>query len=131
MSSFRCGCGNTITDITDFLPYKAYFLPDQDIDDALAKTMEEVAEFIEARERGEQEQYLKEQGLFPHTSTVKDILYHSFSHPTFEFGRSMYECEECGRIWMRARPDKNMLVSYLPESDSRGILRHEGVAPDE
>ena len=131
MSSFRCTCGNVITDITDDLPYKAYFLPDQDIDDALDNTMKEVAQFIEARECGEQDRYLREHGQISHVSTLKDVLRHLFSHPTFNFGRTLYECEECGRIWMQAGPDKNMLVPYLPESASRGILRHEGAAPDE
>jgi hypothetical protein len=85
MSSFRCTCGNVITDVTDNLPNKAYFLPDQDIDDALDNTTEEVAQFIEARERGEQERYLKEHGQIPRVSTLKDVLRHLFSHPHLQF----------------------------------------------
>jgi hypothetical protein len=48
-------------------------------------------------------------------------------------GRIMYECEWCGRIWMRARPGKHEWVSYAPEGPRPriGILSHEGVAPQE
>jgi hypothetical protein len=129
MSKFGCVCGHSMSDITDNLPYKASFLPDEDTNHALDNVMEEVASLIHARERGEQAEYLTEQALFLPNPTLRDILYHAFSHPTFEFGRTMYECERCGRIWMQAVPEKNEWVSYLPESARRGILRHQGAAP--
>lgn len=89
-------------------------------------------EFIEARERGEQEQYLKEQGaIFLHEQALHDMLFNLFTHPTLHLGRDMYECEACGRIWLQARPDKNDLVSYQPESTRKGILSHEGAISDE
>lgn len=127
---FRCKCGQVVSDTTDDLPYKAYFLPDEEINYALNNVMEKVAAFIEARERGEQEQYLKEQAIFLREPTLKNLLYHHFSPPTFEFGRTMYECDECGRMWMKTHWDRGELVSYHPESASRGILSHQGATPD-
>jgi hypothetical protein len=132
MSHLVCNCVYSISDITDFLPYKAYFLPDEDTNESMDKVLAEVAEFIEARERGEQERYERKRLSIPLSEhALRTTLFHLFSHPISEFGRWMYECEGCGRIWMQARPERNDWVSYLPESARRGVLRHEGAAPDE
>ena len=112
-------------DVTDNLPNKAYFLPDEDVSHALDALWAGVAEFIEARERGEQEQYLTyNAGVFRDLS-VRDLLHQLFLSPTVEFGRRMYECEHCGRIMLQAVPDKDDWVYYYPESTKRGILSHE------
>jgi hypothetical protein len=49
----------------------------------------------------------------------------------YDVERTVYECENCGRLWIQAMPHTNTWVSYLPESATRGILRHGGVAIDE
>lgn len=46
VSHMRCICGFRIVDITDNLPYKAWFLPDEDVDHALDDLLKRVAEFI-------------------------------------------------------------------------------------
>lgn len=132
MSHLHCTCGYSISDITDNLPWKASFLPDEDTGHALDDVMTRVAQFIEARERGQEDEYLREQlGYVLPEHSLRDLLYNVFIHPTFEFGRTMYECDNCGRIWMQAVPDKNQWVSYMAESTARGVLRHEGAASDE
>jgi hypothetical protein len=62
--------------------------------------------------------------------TLREVLYNHIGHPTFHFGRWMYECKNCGRIWMEAAPGSAKLVSYQPESARRGILRHQGADPE-
>jgi hypothetical protein len=123
---YGCTCGDEMAwDVTDNLPNKAYFLPDEDVGHALDALWAGVAEFIEARERGEQEQYLTyNAGVFRNLS-VRDLLHQLFLSPTVEFGRRMYECEHCGRIMLQAVPDKDDWVYYYPESTKRGILSHE------
>ena len=82
MTQFGCICGHQLSDITDFLPYKAHLIPDEDWD------------------------------------TDQDVDSH-------DAARTVYECENCGRLWIQAAPK---WVSYLPESAVRGILRHKGMA---
>lgn len=124
---YGCTCGHEMAwDVTDNLPNKAYFLPDEDVSHALDALWAGVAEFIEARERGELEQYLTyNAGVFRDLS-VRDLLHQLFVSPTLEFGRRMYECEHCGRIMLEAVPDKEEWVYYYPESTKRGILKHDG-----
>lgn len=140
VNRLRCICGHIIDDFfrepLHPVSYKAYFLPDEDWNPALNALMTEVAAFIEARERGEQKQYLQESGIeAQHDSTLKDILVRACSYPfaAFEvdYGRAMYECEACGRLWMRTSPHTAEWVSYVPESPERGILTHDGTSPDE
>src|SRR5258708_2749647 len=129
MSRFECECGNVIPDTTDNLPYKAYFLPDEDTDHALDDIKESVARLVEAWVRGDQAQYQRWRLWTQGDPTSREVLYNHIGHPTHAFGRRMYECDQCGRIWMAAVPGENKLVSYLPESTRRGILRHQGADP--
>jgi hypothetical protein len=133
MSNFGCTCGHNLKDSTDFLPYKAYFLPDEDTDTSLNPVANLLAEFVEAREQGKQDKFLAQHSpwLQRHRGSLRNLIRNLFSHPTFSAGRTMYECEQCGRLWLQARLDKNEWLSYLPESTKRGILRHEGAPPDD
>lgn len=106
MSRLFCTCGHTITDITDYLPYKAYYTPDEDMEQALHDAEEKYRATVEARERGE---------------------VRVFIHPVFTVARVMYECEACGRLWLQTERHTNEFVPYQPESAKRGILSHKGV----
>lgn len=131
MSRFGCTCGYTIVDITDFLPYKAYFLSDEDTETSMELVVNRLAKFVEAREQGKQDEFLAELMPYLKSDGMRTLIRNLFSPPTFSMGRGMYECDECGRIWMQAQPHTNEWVSYLPESDKRGILRHGGIASTE
>jgi hypothetical protein len=128
MAKLGCTCGHVISDNTDNLPYKAYFLPDEEVYSTLDIFGGEVAEFLEARERGKQIQWLQEHGGLPRDLTLKRILSRSFLHPIFGAGRMMYECERCGRVWLEASPNENHYLSYVPESARKGVLTHAGAA---
>lgn len=132
MVHFRCKCGYSIVDSEDFLPYKAYYLPDEDVEVAIKAVIDLLTEFIEARERGEQAQFLAKHKPWLRDGEVHEVVRNLFSHPTFSRGRPMYECSRCGRLWLESLPEPTRkvsyqsMVTYLPESPVRGILRHEG-----
>src|SRR5258707_15852027 len=87
MSNFYCVCGFNMKDSTDNLPYKAYFLPDEDVGHALTGLLLRAAAFIEARERGQQGGYVREaSGTALPQHTLRDGLHNLFLHPTFQFG---------------------------------------------
>ncbi len=95
--------------------------------------MTHVQVFIKAREPRGEDQYWQAKGL-PHwlQHTLTDKLRNGLvATPNLHLGRAMYECDQCDRIWMEARPGSPDLVSYQPESASRRILRHRGAPPDE
>lgn len=133
MSKLRCSCGYVISDSTDHLSYKAYFVADEDLQDVLERTgraVDAVVKFIEARERGEQEQCLAEHRLAYAGHSLATIIEELIGlHDPFSISyeqRTMYECEECGRILLEAGPKNYVHLGYVPETNARGILRSKG-----
>lgn len=125
MSFFRCRCGHIITDSTDRLPYKAYVRVDADGHDPVAALARMLGDFIEARSHGEQRAFLstiyspKWVDIVDQKDLVAifDDLIDEF---WYRFERCLYECEECGRIWIQR--DDDIFVPYLSETDVRSIL---------
>jgi hypothetical protein len=126
MSRFECSCGHVVSDTTDNLPYKAHVVPDESMRHVVESSlhaaralMDRVAQLVEARERGEQAQYVARTRR-PHVSPdtpLRELLdqlfgYQAFellNYPIFMFGRLVYECEACGRLWLTAEPDRKGL----------------------
>lgn len=129
MSKLRCRCGHIIRDQTDNLPYKAFFVPDEDADVDMDAVVTQLAQFMAARERGDQGSFIREHlgGAWPDDENPETILYILLTGVIMRSGRLIYECESCGRLWIQkhAEYDKNIFASYLPESDERGVLRSQ------
>lgn len=57
--TFLCTCGYIIRDQTDYLPYKAQFIPGEDEEANFSMVIEALVAFITARETGNQEEFLR------------------------------------------------------------------------
>ena len=79
MSKLGCICGHTIVDQTDNIPYKAYFIRDQD-QESVSGYADAVAAFIDAIGKGKRDQWIKEYFTeiypidIPNSSVVFDIV---------------------------------------------------------
>jgi hypothetical protein len=132
MSKLRCTCGHIIRDQTDCIPYKALRYADEDTP-VYFEAIETIADLVQAYEheaterpphpQPEQQKHDKRKGL---TRQITRILGH------YHIGhfRVLFECENCGRLWLQVNPRENTVVSYLPESDTRGVLRSHGGTED-
>lgn len=100
-----CGCGAVIVDQTDFLPHKASFIPDQDLFGVFDSLDEEIVDRLATGELSKDEAYGKLRTIISKAS------------------RLMYQCRECGRLYLDDR--SRTLHSYLPadEAAQREILR--------
>lgn len=83
---FRCKCGNTISNTSDKLPYAASVVADVDLED-----------YWEAWERKGRGQAL---------GNLLDPI---------DYEQTIYQCEECGRIWFDDPEDPSRLISFMPE----------------
>lgn len=83
---FRCKCGHSISDTTDNLPYAAHLVADVNCED-----------YWEAWERRGRGQAL---------GNLMD---------PFDYEQTIYQCEECGRIWFDDPEDPSRLISFMPE----------------
>lgn len=107
--NFRCECGHRIHDNTDYLPYKGYFLADQDQDDL----MDEIDDAIE------------KSGPTPRDKEEAAMRIRSLITRLF---KSAYQCSNCGNLFMDLGPaglemfravdpvNKNLLRSALGSS---------------
>ena len=129
MSKLRCVCDHIIRDQTDNLPYKARFLPDEDHNAVLEAVAANILQFMLARERGDQGAFIHEflGGVWSDDEDPATILNVLLTDVIFGSRRLIYECENCGRIWVQkhAEYDKNIFVSYSPESNKRQVLRSQ------
>lgn len=92
----RCQCGHQILDITDQVPQKAHFIPDQDwftIYDALDALIDEVAG----------------------GGTSKELAYHRARQIVSRSARLAWQCRHCGRLYIDGL-DKQ-LRRFSPEGE--------------
>lgn len=79
---FSCECGNQILDTTDYLPYKAYLIPDQDLFDyidEIDKIIQNVGSNLEEKEDAKQK--------------IRNL--------SVEYTKMIYQCPRCGNIFLK------------------------------
>ncbi|QBD79419.1 hypothetical protein EPA93_26900 [Ktedonosporobacter rubrisoli] len=123
MSKIFCKCGHMIVDQTDNLPYKASVIADQDEELLYDDFFPFIEGLFEAKEHGLLAEYLEEQfgSGYPNDLKIRSIISDAF--PYALHSRRLYECEQCGRLWIQVHPQKDIFTSYLPESSERHVLR--------
>lgn len=102
-----CHCGATIYDSTDYLSYKAHLTPDQELYGVWDGIDDEVIDRVAAGELAVKDAYMLSRQII--------------SSPT----RMMYQCFECGRLYIDGPDGK--LHSFVPEneeSDKRILRSH-------
>jgi len=114
MAKLKCKCGYTIWDTTDRLPYKAWFIRDQDLH-VKDQIVADICTFIEACQAGKKTDWMKayfgEQVdvEMPNDWIITEIQVRN--EQTFEGW--MYQCDDCGRIRI-TKPCSNNYVSFIP-----------------
>jgi hypothetical protein len=119
MSRLGCLCGNIIRDQTDFLPYKGKILRDQHTDQFHDIVAQEIASFIAAISEGKRNKWIEEH--FSHqyplnidnVGIIHDIVVRHFIN---QYILDIYQCENCGRIWIQESPTSNQFRSFYPDS---------------
>jgi hypothetical protein len=103
----RCECGKIITDQTDYLPYKAHFICDQDwfgVFDAIDQIVSDVG---------------------AGRMTVDDAQT-AVRRTHVTRSRHMYQCSTCGRLLVDDLQRKTNFYAPTSETDSKQILKsHE------
>src|SRR5690348_11743201 len=126
MSRLGCTCGNSIPDHTDFLPYKAYIREDEDTEKPIELLADVLERFWAAREQGRLADFLREcahsrsngdmaaewEVTYYQDKPLSDVLAHLIFPFWNNYDRTIYECEECGRLWIQV--GRNRFVAYLP-----------------
>src|SRR5436305_1579870 len=104
MSKIKCLCGHLIVDQTDSLSYKAHFFADEDYEAAYGKFITFCAQFIEATDKGKLAEFIRHQfgEAYPQEGlSTEDFISDSLAGLLAIFGHPLYECVQCGRLWVK------------------------------
>ncbi|PWU09791.1 MAG: hypothetical protein C5B50_26710 [Verrucomicrobia bacterium] len=106
----RCECGEIISDNTDYLPYKAFLIADEDwfgVADAIDEITSEVASGRTT--------------ILAAETAVRVVLNKK--------SRTMYQCSKCGRLLVADWQHNRHIYAPISDADSRQILRgHDKVS---
>lgn len=129
MSKLGCTCGYTIRDNTDEIPYKALCYADEDTPVYFNEVIETVGDLLLAYKQEAKERPLLASSDSHESSDRRHITRQIVQILSYYHGghrRDLFECENCGRLWLQVNPRENTYVSYLPEGQARGVLRSHG-----
>jgi len=123
-----CSCGHVIRDQTDGLSYKAELYPDTDAEALWDGVVSVATSLLKALHGGERVGWIKEHFLPGYPADVSDagMLYDAITGVAAGVQRVMYQCEQCGRLYVQTSSNTNTFVVFVPESpDARNCLRGE------
>lgn len=118
MSTLGCRCGYTIRDDADDFSYKGRVRKDQDADFFYERVTRKLALLVSATNAEQREDWISRNFLPGYPRDVDDEGMISDLLSGFEerFLVNLYECENCGRLWLQQEPRSTKYVSYSSES---------------
>ncbi len=125
MSKLGCKCGHVIRDQTDSLSYKAGFIPDKAFYPLYEEVYRNIGLFIESIKNNTRDEWIEAFFTSDYALlnlTDEQIVNDIFDRSYFETYRTMYQCENCGRIHIQEQRT-NYFFSFLPDSaEARNVL---------
>ena len=125
MSKLGCKCGHVIVDQTDCLPYKGEIIPDKTFYDFFDKISDGIESLVEATKNGKRKEWIEQNFAappYPMDLTDAQMIGDIFSNFYNDLIKRIYQCENCGRIWIQVQ-NTNNYVPFLPETaDWKDIL---------
>lgn len=122
MSKLGCKCGHVIVDQTDSLPYKASLLRDEAENLFWDDVHDELKPLVEAAESGDKAAIAEAFGEFAPWVNATGELEIRISSIHARRMSVVYECQNCGRLWMQ-KDSSNRFISYAPdEGEYQAIL---------
>jgi hypothetical protein len=117
VSKFGCTCGHAIVDQTDYLAYKGQALKDQDHEAFFAGSADALVEFLAGVRSGDLAEW---HGKWPFLcgKTDKHVAWTLMAWFWRQFAVDVYECGQCGRLWVQEGTESQRFVPFLPEDAS-------------
>src|SRR5208337_1153392 len=116
LSKFLCTCGHTIRDQSDFLSFKGRILKDFDEHAFMGALSRECEALVNAVAAGDREAWLRRHFLesYPRDLSHGSVVHDYFNGLFVEHLVTVYECEECGRLWVQRSVSDNQFVAFVP-----------------
>ena len=119
-----CACDATIVDQTDFLPYKAFYIADQDLEDIPNAIEDALTQLVAAITDSHQLERWRAALHAPATYSARELFMQEVWGSISQYTRTMYQCPECGRVYLE-QDHPTIMVGFTPDmADApRSLLR--------
>lgn len=123
MSKLRCPCGHIIPDVTDFLPYKGYIIPDKNLEEISSAMTDAIDELQEIKTEHEHVNWIRSHFGKGHPEDLKasSVIHDIVLGPVSRSMRHIYQCENCSRILIQ-EGKTNQFRSFSPDEPGSGNL---------
>ena len=124
MGKFQCTCGHVIRDTHYDLPYKGSVRRDQDDEYFWDVVTRELALLTEAIVGGRREEWISRNFLpgYPRNVSTEGLISDYLSGFNEKFLLQIFECENCGRLWIQEQPQTDIFLSYRSDGGFKGVL---------
>jgi hypothetical protein len=125
VSKLGCTCGHVIHDQTDYLPYKGQVLKDQDHEVFFASIADALVEYLAGVRSGDLAEWSRK-WPFLRGKTDEHVAWSLMGWFWRRFAVDVYECEQCGRLWVQEGTESQQFVPFVAEDASaRRVLPSE------
>jgi hypothetical protein len=114
VSKFGCTCGHVILDQADNLPYKGQVLKDQDHEAFFAGIADALTEYLAGVRSGDLAEWHRK-WPFLREKTDNHVAWALLGWFWRNFKVDVYECEQCGRLWVQEGTESQRFIPFLPE----------------
>ena len=123
MGKLQCTCGFVIRDTHFDLPCKGDVRRDQDLEPYFETITRELALLVDAVAAGQRDEWINRHFLpgYPHDVSHEGMISDYLSGLDEQLTSQIFECENCGRLWLQQSAHANAYYSYSP--DSGGLNR--------
>jgi len=121
MGKFGCTCGHAISDVIEPNEVTGQVLSNRCYDAYFDQVSDWIEEFIVYREAGDLEPWLMKRfgEKYPRSLPISSIIHDILTGRFIELTLAMYECDECGRLWIQEEPGKNVYHGYSPDEPKK------------
>jgi hypothetical protein len=113
---FACECGQVIRDQTDYLPYKASVLRDEDDERFWDGVNGALAAFVAAVGAGCRDAWVAEHFGPDYRGNDALVIENLLLGPWIQYTVHAYECEACGRLHVEPERGPGGFVTFQPQS---------------
>jgi hypothetical protein len=119
VSKFGCTCGHTIRDQADSLPYKGQILKDQDCEAYFSGAADALTEYMAGVRSGDLTEWCR-RCPFLRGKSDNHVAWTLLGWFWRRFRVDVYECEQCGRLWVQDGTESPRFIAFLRENASTG-----------
>jgi hypothetical protein len=120
-----CVCGAALADEGVGVPYRGLLMSDRDYNDLLASALVEFQALFAASTPEARAAWMTRHFGLQWRRELSDAqhLEQFLHHQIMRRSRLVYECRDCGRLWIDEGENVLGLIEYRPKRDARRLLR--------